>query len=125
MLIGQLANVTDLTVDTIRFYERAGLLNRQHFTRQPNNYRHYNPAAVDRLKLIRLGQMLGFSLAEMREMIEPWEQNQISTEEKIGFFEDNIAKANRQIEELEAMKAFLNEKIEYVRSGEPMEPEPA
>ena len=64
--IGQVARKTGLTVDAIRFYERAGLLPRP--MRTSGGYRLYNPPAVADLEFIQKAQQLGFSLSEIREL---------------------------------------------------------
>ncbi|MEO0376447.1 MAG: MerR family transcriptional regulator, partial [Cyanobacteria bacterium P01_A01_bin.17] len=64
MKIGELAKRTDLSIDTIRFYEKKGLLDPKHVQRRANNYRNYTEEAVGRLKLVREAKRLGFSLSE-------------------------------------------------------------
>ena len=56
MRISELAKRADLTPDTIRFYEKIGLLDESHFRREDNNYRDYYESAFARLELVRLGQ---------------------------------------------------------------------
>jgi DNA-binding transcriptional MerR regulator len=62
MQIGEIANATGLSRDTLRFYEKRGLLRAR---RSANGYRDYPPEAVDWLRYIRLAQTLGFTLAEI------------------------------------------------------------
>ena len=62
MQIGELAQSTGLSRDTLRFYEKRGLLRSR---RAANGYREYPPEAVDWLRYLRLAQSLGFSLAEI------------------------------------------------------------
>ena len=62
MQIGEIASATGLSRDTLRFYEKRGLLRAR---RADNGYRHYPPEAVDWLRYIRLAQTLGFSLKEI------------------------------------------------------------
>jgi MerR family copper efflux transcriptional regulator len=50
MKIKELAEKTGLTAYTIRYYEKEGLLDSQHFQRDENNYRNYNEKAIERLK---------------------------------------------------------------------------
>jgi len=65
--IGKLARATGLSVDTIRFYEKEGLLREP--TRSQGGFRLYTPRDVDHLHFIRCAQELGFSLAEVRELL--------------------------------------------------------
>ena len=64
--IGQVAQKTGLSVDAIRFYEKAGLLPRP--VRTGAGYRLYNPPEVADLEFIQKAQHLGFSLNEIREL---------------------------------------------------------
>jgi len=65
--IGQLANAAGVGVDTVRFYERAGLLRTP--ARSASGYRRYAEADVARLRFIRRGKALGFSLDEIAELL--------------------------------------------------------
>lgn len=62
MQIGEMAEATGLSRDTLRFYEKRGLLRAR---RSANGYRDYPPEAVDWLRYIRLAQTLGFTLTEI------------------------------------------------------------
>jgi DNA-binding transcriptional MerR regulator len=63
LLIGNVASRTGLTSDTIRYYERLGLLPKP--GRTPAGYRMYGEGVVNRLTLIRNAQQFGFSLREI------------------------------------------------------------
>lgn len=116
MLISELAKTTGLTIDTIRYYEKEGLLNAMHMVRGSNNYRHYTQAAVDRLLLIKRGQMIGFTLAEMRQWIGDWEDGLISLDQKEAFFAQKMAQIDAHIAELQQMKVYLYEKLDMLRA---------
>lgn len=62
MQIGEVAAATGLSRDTLRFYEKRGLLRAR---RSANGYRDYPAEALDWLRYIRIAQQLGFSLAEI------------------------------------------------------------
>jgi DNA-binding transcriptional MerR regulator len=62
MKIGELASATGLSRDTLRFYEKRGLLQPR---RRDNGYRDYPPEAVQWLCYLRSAQQLGFTLAEI------------------------------------------------------------
>lgn len=63
MLIGEVAAITGVDSQTIRFYERQGLVPRPH--REPNGYRRYENAAIGRLQFVRAAQGAGLTLAEI------------------------------------------------------------
>jgi DNA-binding transcriptional MerR regulator len=72
--IGEVAERTSLTQRTLRFYEEKGLLKPP--TRMDGGFRLYSEADVQRLEQIkRLQQLLGFSLAEIKEMVDAEEIN--------------------------------------------------
>ena len=65
--IGKVARNAGLAIDTVRYYEREGLLQKP--ARTASGYRHYTPDAVARLRFIRQAKELGFTLAEIRELL--------------------------------------------------------
>ncbi|GIE22341.1 MerR family transcriptional regulator [Winogradskya humida] len=67
MRIGELAAQVGATRDTIRFYEKLGLITA---TRLANGYRDYPPEAAAWLRHVRTAQRLGFSLAEIAQVVE-------------------------------------------------------
>lgn len=67
MKIGELARRTEVAIDTVRYYERQGLLPEPQ--RQPSGYRVYRPDDVIRLNFIRRAKALGFTLEEIRELL--------------------------------------------------------
>ena len=69
MTIGELAKSAGTTVQTIRYYEREGLLPRAHRWRD-NNYRDFDEAAVRRLRFIRAAKELGFTLREIKQLLD-------------------------------------------------------
>lgn len=67
LLIGQLAKSAGVKSDTVRFYERTGLLARP--TRTAAGYRVYDDATLKQLRFIKKAQSLGFSLDEVRRIL--------------------------------------------------------
>ncbi len=68
LTIGALAQAAGIGVETVRFYERRGLLPEP--PRTPSGYRQYPGDAVDRVKFIRRAQGLGFALREISELLD-------------------------------------------------------
>ena len=68
MRIGELAKTAGLTPDTIRFYEREGLLEAP--PRTPSGYRDYGPEVLDDLVFIRKAQLLGLRLPDEDEVVQ-------------------------------------------------------
>lgn len=66
--IGDVAKRTGVGIETLRFYEKQGLLN--HATRTHSGYRLYNQDVLERLEFIKRAQVLGFTLAEIAHLIK-------------------------------------------------------
>ena len=67
MTIGRLAQTAGVNVETIRYYQRLGLLEVP--SRPPGGLRRYSEAVVSRVRFIKRAQELGFSLAEIRRLM--------------------------------------------------------
>lgn len=67
MTIGRLARRTGVSVDTLRFYERKGLIVRPR--RMLSGYRNYSDDVIDRLRFVKDAKGLGFSLREIQELL--------------------------------------------------------
>ena len=65
--ISELARAAGVGISTVRFYERRGLVTPT--ARTHGGYRHYDPEALRRLKFIRRAQRLGFTLAEVEQIL--------------------------------------------------------
>lgn len=68
MKIGELAKRAEVPIDTVRYYEREGLIPTP--VRRASGYRDYLDADVDRLRFMRRAKGLGFSLHEIRELLD-------------------------------------------------------
>ena len=68
MRIGEVADAVDVPTQTIRFYERKGLLPQPR--RGPNGYRQYDASTLARLKFIRSGQAAGLTLVEIVTILD-------------------------------------------------------
>lgn len=118
MKIRELADKTGLSIDTIRFYEKKGLLDETHVQRQANNYRDYRDPAIDRLRLIQQAKRLGFTLSEIQSEIRAWESNTLSKAEKIERLRQKIALIENQMNALQEMKSYLLQKIDVVEKAD-------
>lgn len=70
MRIGELAARANVNIETLRFYERRGLLSAP--ARLPSGYRAYDPGVVQRVRFIRRAQELGFTLREIDDLLALW-----------------------------------------------------
>ena len=116
--IGRLARASGVGVETIRFYEREGLLAAP--PRTPAGYRQYDREAVQRLGFIRRAKRLGFSLDEIRELLGLSEAHGDRARVK-ALAEHKLAEIERRIEELRRMRAALAELTRQCSGHGPVE----
>ena len=109
MLIGELARETGLTLHTIRFYEKRGLLAAGQTQRRENNYKEYGPAALERLHFITRAKSVGFTLRETSELLLGWHTLDVPARRKV--IQDKIAQIAQRRAELEQMQAHLSKKL--------------
>ncbi|MFI6699102.1 MerR family transcriptional regulator [Streptomyces sp. NPDC050509] len=108
MRIGELAAQTGTTRDTIRFYEKVGLLAGR---RLANGYRDFPPEAVAWLHYVRTAQTLGFSLAEIARTGEELYAAPDAAEALSALFEEKIRLVDARMSELATLRAELTERV--------------
>ncbi len=104
--IGQLGKATDTKVETIRYYERIGLMPKP--VRTSGNYRAYSSAERDRLVFIRRARDLGFSIGQVRALLELAEGRDQSCATVDALAETHLADIERKISDLQAMRSELS-----------------
>ncbi len=115
MQIGELAEKGDVTVQTVRFYERQGLLPNP--PRKDSGYRNYREGDLRRLLFIRQAQALGFSLPEIRDILRMWERGQCPCGSVLATAERHLQNVERQIRQLSRFRDELRGAIrEWKRS---------
>ena len=104
--IGRLAKETGMGVETIRFYEREGLI-APTSRRMGSGYREYDVSAIRRLLFIRRGKDLGFSLKEIRELLSLRAKSKTRCASIKSKAEAKIADIEMKISDLEKIKRSL------------------
>lgn len=102
--IGKAAERAGLSVDTLRYYEREGLLPSPR--RTAARYRLYDQSAIDRLRFINRAKSLGFTLAEIRELLR-LNDGGGKRESVRGIARARAAEIARKIDELKRVRAML------------------
>lgn len=105
--IGVLAQKTNLSKRTLRYYEQIGLLKPSRI--EANGYRYYDESAVGRLQRILLLKSIGYTLRQIQELL--------GTQTAEGEREDWLDSLHRQIELIEKQKEALSRKQYYLRSA--------
>jgi MerR family transcriptional regulator, copper efflux regulator len=114
MMIGELSKKSGLPIDTLRFYEKKGLIAAAMIDRQPNNYRSYSEKSLERLALIQQAKRLGFTLTEIQNWIEGFESNRLTIAEKQAILCQKLQAVDDRIADLKKMRAYLAEKIDLL-----------
>ena len=107
LLIGEVARLSMLNIETIRFYERRGLLDPP--LRKPSGYRQYPASAVDRLLFIKNAKELGFSLTEISELLSLKLHSKTKCLDVKEKAEKKIVDIETKIKSLQRMKKALTE----------------
>ncbi len=105
LTIGRLAREGQVNVETIRYYERRGLLPRP--PRQPSGYRMFPPSAVQVLRFVKTAQVLGFSLKEIKELLALRIQPGRSCADVRGRAGRKIGEIDQKIRTLQSMRKAL------------------
>lgn len=105
--IGQLARRAGVGIDTVRYYERAGLLAPN--SRLASGYRRYSDTEVSRLRFIRRAQALGFSLKEISELLALSSRRDVASVKRTAMTKLNDVE--KRIAELERVRTGLSRLI--------------
>jgi MerR family mercuric resistance operon transcriptional regulator len=117
LTIGQLAARAGVNIQTVRYYERRGLM--PQVTRTRAGYRQYRPEAADRLRFIKRAQDLGFSLEEIAELLALRVKHTSACAAIEAKARDKVALVERKIGELERMKRTLERLAGACQAREP------
>lgn len=115
MHIAELERRTGVSRHTLRYYEKAGLL--VEVSRQANNYRDYPQRAVDRVNMVRQLKHLGFSLHEIRDLLDAVRNNRIDCEQGAALMAEKRAVVAARISELKDVEAMLKQEQERLEAS--------
>ena len=116
MLIGELSKKAQLSRDTIRFYEKKGLIKAKPSASEYNTYKNYTEENLQRIIVIKKAKTLGFTLKELREMLDLVEVKQASCAVMEKKVQEKLEAINLKIKELEHMKSLIYARIEETSS---------
>ncbi|HEV3498492.1 MAG TPA: MerR family transcriptional regulator [Actinomycetes bacterium] len=110
LTVSALAGQVGLSADTVRYYERVGLLPEP--TRSAAGYRLYEQDAVARLRLIKGAQRAGLRLREIGELLQVADQGQCPCGHTEALLRDRLAEVRTELERLRALEADLTRLLE-------------
>lgn len=114
MKIGEMAKRSGMGIETIRYYEREGLLEEPR--RRASGYREYDEGTVERLGYIRRAKELGFTLGEIRELMELSSGEHAGCDHVRRRAEEKLADIDEKIRRLRQMRRSLAGIVEQCRS---------
>lgn len=103
--IGDVAKLTGIGIETLRFYERSGLLSRP--ARTDGGYRLYDQEALDTLNFIKRAQTLGFTLDEIRRIIAESQAGQSPCDEVREIVRQRLAELDTRLEQMQRYRDAL------------------
>ncbi len=105
MRIGELAEQARVSTDTIRYYERVGLLTPP--ARGPNRYRDYGHGALEDMQFIKKAQLLGLKLDDVRTVLEISAGGQLPCDHVRSVVEAHLADVEQKLRALRELRATL------------------
>lgn len=117
MLIGQIVKETGLSKDTIRFYEKHGLIKVSRKERRDNNYKEYSNDILTKLLTIKRLKGFGFTLNEVSDLLDMIEMNEASCKNVSHKINDKVSLLDEKIRELIAVRTLLLNGVNKCNDG--------
>ena len=105
MKIGEVANQAGVSVDTVRFYERVGVLPAP--ARPPSGYRDYAPETVERIQLTRELQAIGFTLTDAVDALAAHDAGGATCESERWRLDAVLDRVDAKLAELSALRGRI------------------
>ena len=112
MQIGEMAKRSGFSRDTLRYYEKIGLIRLGNKQRGENNYRIYDEEVLSRLALIKKMKAVGFTLNQIKELMRMEELDMVSCPSVGEMVKAELQKIDEQIRSLEQKKSNLEDLME-------------
>lgn len=119
MLINELSKRTGLSIHTLRYYENYGLFRGVPDEKvKTNNYKEYDESLVEKIEIIKGAKEAGFTLSEIKNLLDSWYNKQLSMEKKIEVVNKKIKEIDAKIDHLKQVRILLHEAIKDIKNGE-------
>lgn len=116
--IGKVARLTGVGIETVRFYEREGLIPEP--PRRDSGYRQYSPTTIDRIHFIKRAKDIGFTLAEIRELLSLSVGPKTTCTDVKRKAAEKIEEVDAKIAALKRIKQALNRLTDQCRGKGPV-----
>lgn len=110
---GQAAGESGFSLDTLRYYERIGLLE---VDRAPNGHRQFRDEDLEWLSVLRCLRDTGMPIAQMRRYAELTRDGEATMAERLRLLKEHDANVEEQLSLLQAQQKHLREKIDWYHS---------
>ena len=115
MKIGHLARQAGVNIQTVRYYERIGILRPP--LRRESGYRDYDEDSLHKLRFIRRAQELGFTLDEIKDLLSLRTSSSRSREKARSKAKEKVADIRNKIADLKNLEANLKKLIHDCENG--------
>jgi len=116
MTIGKIASAAGVGVETIRFYERKGLIKKPQ--RRDGGFRYYPEDEISRVRFIKRAQELGFTLREVKDLLDLQSKRKITGSQVQEKAQEKIKEIHEKIADLKQMEASLLRLAKVCGEGE-------
>ncbi len=120
MRSGELVRLTGLSADTLRHYERLGILPKS--DRTESGYRRYSPSAIRRVELTQRALQLGFSLSELAEILRTRDNGGAPCHRVLKLTEEKLRSLGAQIQELRRTQIYMRQLVREWRKKQKKTP---
>ncbi|KDB08872.1 transcriptional regulator, MerR family [Burkholderia sp. lig30] len=107
MRIGELCKRAGVSHDTVRYYERIGLLDKATQPHATNTYKRYSELSLQRIRLIIHAKALGFTLAEIGDVIHVWDSPAFGVAQKVACLQAKLTELDEKSHALTTLRAGL------------------
>lgn len=114
MRIGELSKRAGVSRDTVRYYERMGLLDKATQPHVTNTYKRYSTLSLQRIRLVIHAKELGFTLAEIRDVIHVWDSPTLDSAQKVACLQTKLKEVDEKSHALNTLRAGLLNALDKV-----------
>ncbi|TDS05548.1 MerR family transcriptional regulator [Sphingobacterium paludis] len=119
MLISELSKRSGISIPTLRYYENFGLFKGySDESVKTNNYKDYDESLLEKITLIKEAKTAGFTLSEIKKLLESWFDRRLSVEQKIDIVSIKIKEIEEKMRQLRTVKKLLADCIIDIRNGD-------
>lgn len=116
MTRSQIAEKADVNPETLRYYEREGLIPKP--PRSEGGFRLYNESYVGRLRFIQRAKKLGFTLKEIKDLMDLRVDSEATCQDVRGRAEAKLSEVEEKIQDLKQIRGALSDLLDACEKGE-------